>query len=141
VYQLVDQGLLTRTTGDRPGLQLSEDSRAVLRGERQVRLLESKQAKTARSKRAALSLVGVDEGLADVLRDLRRQIARERGVPPYVIFHDTTLMDLARIRPSHVGGLLGIHGLGAKKSADLGAALVGTIQGYCTQHKLAMDQA
>jgi ATP-dependent DNA helicase RecQ len=142
VYQLVDQGLLTRTDGDRPTLQLNEDSAAVLRGQRQVRLLESKKAKakTGKAKLAELSLADVDQGLAECLRELRRQIARQRGVPAYVVFHDTTLVELARIRPTNLQSLRQVHGLGEKKNADFGAALVGTIQGYCTQHDLAPDQ-
>ena len=62
----------------------------------------------------------VDRELFERLRALRLEIARSRGVPPYVIFHDTTLREMARLRPTTVGALLGIRGVGARKAEDLG---------------------
>jgi ATP-dependent DNA helicase RecQ len=48
------------------------------------------------------------------------QIARSRGVPPYVIFHDTTLRDMARVRPQSNAELRSVYGVGARKAEDLG---------------------
>jgi ATP-dependent DNA helicase RecQ len=70
----------------------------------------------------------VDRNLFDRLRALRLTIARDRGVPPYVILHDTTLRDLARRKPTTVAALHDIYGIGERKAEDLGEVLVGTIR-------------
>jgi ATP-dependent DNA helicase RecQ len=62
----------------------------------------------------------VDRDLFEKLRAVRMQIARARGVPPYVIFHDTTLRDMARLRPQTLDGLRTVYGVGARKAEDLG---------------------
>ena len=56
-------------------------------------------------------------------------VARSRGVPPYVIFHDTTLRELARLRPTTLDELHGVKGIGARKAEDLGEAVLGVIRG------------
>ncbi len=71
---------------------------------------------------------GVDRDVFDRLRAMRLRIARARGVPPYVIFHDSTLRDLARLRPRTVGDLAGIRGMGDRKIETLGEAVLETIQ-------------
>jgi len=73
-----------------------------------------------RSRVEAESWQGVDRGLFDRLRELRLEVARERGVPPYVIFHDATLREMARLRPTSVSALLHVKGVGARKAEDLG---------------------
>jgi ATP-dependent DNA helicase RecQ len=65
----------------------------------------------------------------DRLRAMRLRIARERGVPPYVIFHDTTLRELARLKPGTLAELHGIYGMGARKAESLGAQVLETIHG------------
>jgi ATP-dependent DNA helicase RecQ len=120
IHQLVDQGLLTRTPGDRPILQLNDASRRVLRGDRRVRLVPP-PARAVRSTRAAAdSWSGVDRGLFESLRRLRLNLAQKRGVPPYVIFGDASLRDMARQRPKTRGDFLRIHGVGERKLADFG---------------------
>ena len=71
----------------------------------------------------------VDRDLFERLRELRLEVARERGVPPYVIFHDTTLRDMARRRPRTVDELRLVYGVGERKAADLGARFVEAIVG------------
>ena len=72
---------------------------------------------------------GVDRALFDRLRAMRLRIARARGVPPYVIFHDSTLRELARARPQTLRDLAGIRGMGDRKIETLGAAVLETITG------------
>jgi ATP-dependent DNA helicase RecQ len=60
---------------------------------------------------------------------MRLRIARARGVPPYVIFHDSTLRELARARPQTLRDLAGIRGMGDRKIETLGAAVLETITG------------
>ena len=62
----------------------------------------------------------VDRDLFERLRALRLEIARARGVPPYVIFHDTTLRDMARLKPTTIDALRHVYGVGERKAADLG---------------------
>jgi ATP-dependent DNA helicase RecQ len=72
---------------------------------------------------------GVDRALFDRLRAMRLRIARSRGVPPYVVFHDSTLRELARTRPQTLRDLAGIRGMGDRKIETLGAAVLETITG------------
>ena len=71
----------------------------------------------------------VDRDLFERLRGVRLQIARARGVPPYVIFHDTTLREMARMRPTTIGELHGIRGIGARKAQDVGETFLAAIRG------------
>ncbi len=70
---------------------------------------------------------------------LRQDVALQQGVPPYVIFHDTALRDMARRRPSTLGGFHQVQGVGEKKLADYGAAFVGLISDHCRAHGLTSD--
>ena len=56
-------------------------------------------------------------------------MARERNVPPYVIFHDATLREMARLRPTTMTALLEVRGVGARKAEDLGPAFIEAIRG------------
>src|SRR5262245_8871628 len=118
VYQLLDEGLLERTEGDRPMLRLNAASWAVMRGQRTVQLLESK-TKIRKTRVELESWEGVDEGLFETLRSLRRKIADQRNVPAYVLFNDSTLRDMARLRPGSAAALATIKGIGERKLADL----------------------
>ena len=130
VYQLVDQGLLARTEGDRPILQLNDGSRAVLSGERVVRLLRPRERLRKRTERGERDTEGVDAGVFEGLRRWRQQEAQRRHVPAYVIFHDTTLTELARRRPRDLASLRGITGIGERKMAQWGEAVCAVI-GAC----------
>jgi ATP-dependent DNA helicase RecQ len=72
--------------------------------------------------------VPFDPALFDRLRALRRRLAHERGVPPYVIFGDRTLQELAVVKPTTLEGLRGIRGIGEIKLRDLGPAFVDEIR-------------
>ena len=72
----------------------------------------------------------VDRELFDRLRALRLQIARDRGVPPYVIFHDTTLRELARRKPVSLDQLQSVYGIGSRKAEQLGEPFVTAIAAF-----------
>ena len=59
---------------------------------------------------------------------MRLEIARARGVPPYVIFHDATLREMARLKPTTVDALRHVYGVGARKADDLGDAFIQAIR-------------
>jgi len=129
VHQLIDQHLLERTPGDRPVLRLNPASWEVLRGQRPVQLVQpSAKAAPAASRFDGASWDGVDRDLFDHLRSLRRELADARGVPPYIIFNDATLRDLARRRPTSLDDFAHVYGVGDRKLQDLGPLFVERIK-------------
>ncbi len=132
IYQLVDQGLIDRSEGDRPTLHLNSHSWDVMRDERKVQMQQPKSTKSVKSSRVETeSWEGVDRGLFESLRDLRRDLAGERGVPAYMIFGDSTLRELARQRPLTLDDFARVRGVGEKKLLDLGGGFVAHIKAYC----------
>ena len=119
-----------RWLSDRPTLALNEASRDVMRGRRAVELPELRQRKASKTRLEEASWRDVDEGLFESLRALRREIAGARGVPAYVILHDSTLRDLARLRPTSVDELRRVRGMGEKKLADLGPRVLERVSAY-----------
>jgi ATP-dependent DNA helicase RecQ len=88
----------------------------------------------ARKRRAALAADGsYDEGLFERLRALRKQLADERGVPPYVIFGDASLVQMARHKPLDERALLAIHGVGVHKLEQYGAAFLRVIAAHADE--------
>src|SRR5262245_4996958 len=138
LYQLIDDGLLERHDDEFPVLRLNEASKEVLRGERSVQLLQPK-TKVKKSRFDDESWKDVDSGLFEALRSLRREISSQRNVPAYVVFSDTTLRDMARVRPSTVSALLSIRGVGERKCADLGEQFLQAISNYCRANRLPLD--
>ncbi|MFV2066155.1 MAG: DNA helicase RecQ [Pirellulales bacterium] len=131
VYQLIDQQVLDRTDGDRPILQLNDASWQVMRGERDVILVQTKRrGRSARRASDDFGWEGVDRGLFERLRIVRAELAHQRGVPPYIICGDRTLRDLARQRPTSIRKLHAIHGLGEKRIADFGEPLIDAIEAH-----------
>jgi len=140
LYQLLDDGLLERTAEERPVLRLNDASRDVLCGKRTVRLLQPK-AEVQKTRFDEQSWEGVDRGLFESLRTLRRKVADERDVPAYVLFSDATLREMARVRPGSSSALLGIRGVGERKVADLGTRFLELIASYCGANGLPVDAA
>jgi ATP-dependent DNA helicase RecQ len=77
--------------------------------------------------------------LFEELRKLRSEIASGKNLPAYIVFGDATLRDMARRRPSALGGFLHIRGVGEQKCQQYGPAFLETLQKYCQSHSLAMD--
>lgn len=139
VYQLVDQGLIDRVGDEFPVLKLNPLALDVMKGRREVTLVEPK-VKVKKTRVEEASWEGVDRGLFEALRDMRKKIAGERGVPAFVIFGDSVLRDLAAVRPSSPDALLRIKGIGHQKSEDLGETFLREIASYAAAHGLAVDQ-
>ena len=127
--QLVVVGLLTVDSKGYGALQLSESSRPLLRGEISLPLrrdlLTRKKGKPA--KRQGAELAEEDLALFDTLRDVRKRLADEFDVPPYVIFHDATLKQMATDKPESDSALIGISGVGQTKLERYGAAFLDAI--------------
>ena len=129
VRQLVVLGLL-RSDQERFGaLVLTEQSRPVLRGEVELRLREDRKLKTERKKRRGnvADLTPADQPLFDALRRRRKEIADRLDLPPYVIFHDATLKQMAEHRPQTEADLLSISGVGEAKLERYGGEFLEVI--------------
>lgn len=140
VYQLIDQGLLERTPGDRPIVKLNAASIEVLKKQREVHLIEPKSSPVQQTALEEREWEGVDRGLFEHLRQLRKDIAAERMVPAFVIFDDATLRELARVRPSTSEGFRRVRGIGEHKSVDLGERFIAAIREYCRANDLTQDE-
>jgi len=140
VHQLVDQGLLSRSEGEYPVLLLNAKSWEVLRGQAEVRLVDPGRGTIKRTKAEEVSWEGVDKGLFEALRGLRRSMAEERGVPPFVIFSDATLREMAALRPATKAAMLAVRGVGQKKFAELGEPFIACIVDYCRDNGLEVDE-
>jgi ATP-dependent DNA helicase RecQ len=135
VEQLIVHGLLRQTADAFPVVALTERGVELLKSPgSQPELVLARQrrpVKDAAPKRARIeaeSWEDVDRDLFERLRAVRLEVARARGVPPYVIFHDTTLREMARLRPRTRDELHGIRGVGARKAEDLGETFLSAIR-------------
>jgi ATP-dependent DNA helicase RecQ len=137
IEQLVGQGFLQKT-GEFNVLSVTPEGRCLLRGEVVPRLLKPAERKRE-AKASAVSWEGVDRGLFEALRVLRRQKAAERGLAPFIVFSDATLRSLAQCRPSTPDNLLRVHGIGERKAAEYGADFLAAIGDYCLANSLPKD--
>ena len=136
IEQLSGFGLLQQTDDTYPVLKLTATGLALLKDETSFpnltlarQRLTKKDAPRAKSRVEAESWQDVDRDLFERLRTVRLDIARSRGVPPYVIFHDATLREMARLRPASIDALLTVKGVGARKADDLGETFLAAIRG------------
>ncbi len=139
IEQLVEQECLERV-GDYGVLKLTDKGRLVLKGMERPLLLEPARKKSA-PKPAPVkdSWEGVDRGLFEELRDLRRRVARERALPAYIVFGDAALRDMARKRPTTPLAFLTVTGVGEKKLEQYGEVMLAAIKRYCLANSLETD--
>jgi ATP-dependent DNA helicase RecQ len=138
IQQLIGQEFLAQT-GDYNVLTITPSGRQVLKDEIIPELYQTAPPATKTSS-ARDDWAGVDDGLFNRLRELRRTTAEEKRIPPFVIFHDASLREMARQRPSTVAAFGTIPGVGERKRGDYGEAFVARIVEYCTESKISMDQ-
>lgn len=123
IEQLVGQGYLEKV-GEFNVLQVTPLGRQVLRGETAPKLLQPANPKAAKAKRTRsvdeAAWDGVDQDLFESLRKLRRQVAEQMSVPPYIVFSDASLRDMARLKPTTMAHMHLVKGVGAKKAEDYG---------------------
>jgi ATP-dependent DNA helicase RecQ len=120
---LLHPGLMTQSQDGYAVLSLNEASWQVLRGERTVQVGES--VKPARGRRAAKSAAaGGDDKLFEALRTLRKRLADEAGMPPYIVFNDASLRDMAQRQPKTLEEFATILGVGQAKLARYGRQFV-----------------
>ncbi len=147
--QLTSQGWLEPVPDGRGGLRWGEEARvrALLRGEltlelpatpaRQDRRRAGERSRDGRPSLALTTAAGAEAEaeaeLVAALKTWRREQAREQGVPPYVVFHDRTLVELAARRPAHLSDLAQVSGIGSAKLERYGEAVLAVIQGWGAQ--------
>lgn len=119
------RGSLTAT--DHGGLQLGGDAKAILKGEVCVEIVIPPRRERG-SRRRGVEANPVGDPLFEALRDRRRELAREAGVPPYVVFHDAVLREMATHRPQSLAEMGAIGGVGAKKLEAYGDAFLTVIR-------------
>jgi len=153
IDQLLFEGLLAEDPNDgRPLIGLGDAAavRAVYRGERRVSLRSAPEPLdlTTRSGRprkrrggAPLEVTEADLALFEALRAWRREEARRQAVPPYVIFADRALAEIARARPGTTKALLDVSGVGTAKADRYGAAVLGIVAGVQTPSGIPLPAA
>ncbi|HEY7423420.1 MAG TPA: DNA helicase RecQ [Gemmataceae bacterium] len=143
VYQLMGQGVLLQVGDEYPLLHLNDASWEVMRGQRAVRLVQlvrrKKGEKPEKSRVETTSWESVDRELFEALRRLRRDLARDRQVSPFIVFTDNTLRELARTRPSTLERMRLVPGVGDKRLRDFGERFLTVIADQCRQRGLAQD--
>jgi ATP-dependent DNA helicase RecQ len=146
IDQLVSQDALS-LVGEFPVLRLTQRSVAILKGQEQISLLQPAASSplgavgrrrradggTTTSASSPSSLSPEDSALFDSLRRFRYALAKERAIPPYLIFHDTVLRDMARLRPTNAEALSSIRGIGDRKLADFGQLFADHIAAHLAQ--------
>ncbi len=133
--QLLAAGLLEADAEGYGTLRLTTASRAVLGGERQVKLREdARPERASRRKREGKRVAGGSLGIEayeqstwDALRALRTQLAKQQGVPPYVVFHDATLLAMLRAMPANEDELATVSGVGESKLKRYGRDFLAVI--------------
>jgi ATP-dependent DNA helicase RecQ len=136
IDQLIGLGHLA-VEGERyPTLYLTPSGIAVMKAEEPVTLfapiapVKAGREREARKQGGADLPAGTDAGLFEALRRLRRELARERAIPPYLIFSDKTLAELASLKPGSPAEFRQVKGVGEKKAADLGPAFLAAIAAH-----------
>ncbi|WP_019583992.1 DNA helicase RecQ [Thioalkalivibrio sp. ALE16] len=140
VRQLLARGLLRLDEEGYGGLKLDPACRPVLRGEESIHLREEvarpeREARAARparrdTARSVAAMDSEDRALWEALRALRTDLARDQGVPPYVIFSDATLLEMVAAAPRSRDEMAGISGVGQHKLERYGDAFIKAIEGH-----------
>jgi ATP-dependent DNA helicase RecQ len=139
IRQLVHLGYIEQDMGNYSVLRLSPRARPLLRGEEKLVLARPRVRIITVKKETKRGREGIayDERLFQSLRVLRKRLADEQQVPPFVVFGDTTLQEMAAFRPTDPEGLARISGVGKHKLGRYGADFLRVIREFCgvTEHQ------
>jgi ATP-dependent DNA helicase RecQ len=135
VRELVQKNYLRLEGAQYPVLKLTELAQAVLFENKKVMLAHPEKTQRREAVKTALDFP-VNQELFDILRKLRKRIAEEENVPPYIIFQDRTLEKLASHFPTTWEALQTIPGIGEKKLKRFGPRILKEIVGFCQQHNI-----
>jgi ATP-dependent DNA helicase RecQ len=132
---LIHYQYLQQTDGQYPVLHLTEKGRTALNKREPVYLSAPVHIEIAKEPQV-YQQHPYEKELFESLKKLRNKIAHEENVPAYIIFSDSTLMDLATYLPININDLLKISGFGQVKTEKYGQAFLEVVQDYCIDHKL-----
>jgi ATP-dependent DNA helicase RecQ len=135
IGELLVQGFLFKTEDKFPVLRLTEKSRGVLSGETKVELIRATEIKPAEP-----VADGKPELFAELFKDLRllrADFARNENLPPYIIFSDAALVEMATYLPTDIEGMMQISGVGEVKLERYGAQFVDCVRSFCERHSLS----
>ena len=127
VDYLVADGYLD-IAGEYNGLSISEKGVQILKGEQTVTMREIKVKETLEKSRSTKREVGGE--LFELLRKQRTVFAKELAIPPFMVFSDQVLMNLADAKPLSLNDMLNVSGIGEKKADQFGQAFLSVIQNY-----------
>ena len=126
--QLVGRGYLSVDLQGFGALKLQEKCRPLLRGECEIALRLDQKQKVAKRQTKTPLLEDINVDLWEALRDCRRELAEEQGVPPYVIFHDSTLVEMCSVVPRTLEDFSKLSGVGERKLMKYGEAFLAAIR-------------
>lgn len=138
IRSMLDQEILGRSGGDYPTLQLTDNSRKILKGEESFHYFVRKK-KDPLIKRG--EEIAYEKELFGNLKELRSILANSEGVPPFVIFHDATLVEISRYLPLTMDHLGEIGGFGKVKLQNYGAEVLKVVRTYCREKGLKSKMA
>ena len=142
LMQMLNSGVMDIAYDEGHAFKLNNRSHQILKGKEPVLLV---QAQTIAERIAERSEVKSDRArvkedandrLFELLRKLRKELADADGVPPYVVFHDTTLKDMALLKPTTTGQLWNVQGMGQAKWEKYGKAFLKVIQQFLTENPI-----
>ncbi|UYO01479.1 MAG: DNA helicase RecQ [Devosia sp.] len=131
--QLTAMGLIVVDHANHGALTLAEASHSVFKRQQTVTLRKDRPKKSVEVRRSLARSVDVPEHakpLFEALREERLRLAREQGVPPYVIFHDATLKAMALAQPRHPHDMLNLPGVGQGKLDRYGEDFLAVVRGF-----------
>lgn len=131
IEYLLEKGIIKQSNSEFPTLQITEESRAVIRGTKTVSMDIPKEAKVTKVPRTVLVDTGEEhEALYKNLVKLRRALAEEANMPAYIVFTDAALKDMCKKLPRSEGEFLSVIGVGQKKLERYGEVFLGAIREY-----------
>jgi len=131
IRQMAGEGLLRHDLQGYGGLEIADKGHALLRGHGtfEARPVKPRERTKKQAREAQMAEQSeADQALIAALKALRLKLARERGVPPYVIFSDRSLIDMAQLRPRDDSEFGMVHGVGAAKLKDFGKVFLAAIR-------------
>ncbi len=126
--QLIARGYLNVDLERFGALRLEDKCRPLLRGEEQIELRRDAKIKVSKQRTKTPLSDDIDIGLWEALRDCRRELADEQGIPPYVVFHDSTLRDICNQLPQDMDHFSQLSGVGERKLEKYGPAFMRVLQ-------------
>ncbi|SMO42048.1 ATP-dependent DNA helicase RecQ [Gracilimonas mengyeensis] len=135
--ELMKQDIIVRDI-EHKSLKLAPKAVDILKGNKEVFgvIKEPDKKKTIKTSKTDIEALDYDRELFQLLREKRTELARKYSLPPYIIFEDTTLIEMAYYYPQSSQALLSIHGVGNKKHNSYGEDFLGVIHEYCKHHGL-----